>query len=111
MLFEEVIEKGDKIHWQRFVNYGQNWLGQILTCKGEFETAENLLNSGLFVATQSKEERRIGHYQASYARLEKERGNIDKAQHWGNKALECFSNEGMQENAREMYVLLDDLDN
>ncbi len=107
IFFEEVIKKGNQIRWQRFVNYGQNWQGDILIKQGDYEKAEIILHSGLFVATENKETRRIGHYQASYARLEQKRGHLDKAKKWATKALKCFTKEEMTEDANKMYKLLD----
>ncbi|MEM8723801.1 MAG: ATP-binding protein [Cyanobacteria bacterium P01_G01_bin.39] len=66
-LFKEVYEKGQVIKWQRFTNYAQNWLADLEIIDGTFDEAEKLLKSGLHVAEISKERRRIGHYNASYA--------------------------------------------
>lgn len=109
-LFEEVINKGNTIGWQRFTNYARNGLLEILIENGDFERAEEILSSGLFIANQSKEKRRIGHYQASYARLEKKRGNREEAKNWANKALKCFLKEGIKYDADEIRSLLQELD-
>jgi tetratricopeptide (TPR) repeat protein len=109
-LFEEVINKGRVIRWQRLTNYAQNGLLEVLIKNGDFERAEKILSSGLFIATQSQEKRRIGHYQASYARLEKRRDNREEAKNWANKALKCFIKEGIKYDADEMRLLLQELD-
>jgi LuxR family glucitol operon transcriptional activator len=58
------------------------------------------------MATQNKEERRIGHYQATYARLEKARNNREKSCGWGKQALYIFRKQDIQEDAAEMEKLL-----
>ncbi|MEM7618052.1 MAG: NB-ARC domain-containing protein, partial [Pseudomonadota bacterium] len=96
IIFEEVIAQGKEIGWQRFTNYAQNWLADILIELKQFEKAEELLISGLFVATQNKEHRRIGHHNATFARLEKARNNKDLACAYAIKALTIFENQDIR---------------
>jgi LuxR family glucitol operon transcriptional activator len=105
-LFEEIISTGKQISWQRLTNYAENWLADILIDRGQLTEAEQLLEAGIFMATQNKEERRIGHYQATYARLEKARNNREKSCGWGKQALYIFRKQDIQEDAAEMEKLL-----
>ena len=108
-MLEQVIEQGKQIEWQRYVNYARNYLADIFIIQEEYLTAENLLKTGLFIAEQNKEKRRIALYQASFARLEKARQNALEAQKWAEKALEKFNREGIQREAEEMIILLQDI--
>jgi TPR repeat protein len=105
-LFEQVIERGQKIGWQRFVNYAQNRLGDIAIIQGDLPKAEKLLKQGLFVAQHNKEKRRIAHYKASLVRLEKACGNLQKAHELAIEALKLFKREGITKDAEEMRSLL-----
>ena len=105
-LFQWVLDKGKEIGWQRFTNYAQNWLADLLIIENNLTQAEKLLKEGLFVAESNKERRRVGYYQASYARLETKRNNHEKAKQWANKALDIFDREEIEEDAREMRSLL-----
>jgi predicted ATPase len=106
-LFEYVCEQGNEIGWQRFVNYAQNWLADILIIEGSLQKAERLLDTGISVAKANRETRRIGHYQAAYARLEVENNNLEKAKEWAINALSHFQQENVQEDAQEMENLIE----
>ena len=108
-LFQWALDKGKEIGWQRFSNYAQNWLADLLIIENNLNQAERLLKEGLFVAERNRERRRIGHYQASYARLEAQRNNKEKVEQWANKAINIFDREGIEEDAREMRSLLNSL--
>lgn len=119
-LFQFVIEQGNIIGWQRITNYAQNWLADILIREGNLPEAEKILKVGLFIAETNRERRRIAHYQASYARLEKERDNYEKARKYAKKALNIFEKEAIIEDTKEIHalleveqtkILLDDLEN
>jgi tetratricopeptide (TPR) repeat protein len=105
-LFEEVIKIGKQIGWQRLTNYAQNWLTDILIDRGELAEAEELLQSGILIADNNQEKRRIGHYQATYARLERARGNREKSCEWAKQALCIFEKEDIRDDAAEMSKLL-----
>jgi hypothetical protein len=105
-LFQWAFDQGKAIGWQRFTNYAQNWLSDLLIIEGNLEQAERLLKEGLFIAERNRERRRIGHYQASYARLEAKKNNHEKAREWGKKARDIFDREGIEEDAREIRSLL-----
>jgi tetratricopeptide (TPR) repeat protein len=106
-LFQTVSKRGKEIGWQRFANYAQNHLADIAIAKGNLELAEQLLQSGLDEARSNSEKRRIAHYQATYARLARERGNVVQAREWASKALEGFKVEGMAWDAEDMRSLLE----
>ncbi|MCU0571347.1 MAG: hypothetical protein MUF49_32880 [Oculatellaceae cyanobacterium Prado106] len=104
-----VLEKGKVVGWQRFANYAQNFLADIAIVKGNLQDAERLLQSGLGEAKSNSEKRRIAHYQATYARLERAKGNFAQACEWADKALEGFKVEGMAWDAEDMRSLLEEL--
>jgi LuxR family glucitol operon transcriptional activator len=108
-LFQWVFDQGKAISWQRFTNYAQNWLSELFIIEGNLKQAEKLLKEGLFVAERNRERRRIGHYQASYARLEAKRNHYEEAREWGENALSIFDREGIKEDAEEIRSLLDSL--
>lgn len=108
-LFQWTFDKGKEIGWQRFTNYAQNWLSEIFIIENNLRQAEKLLKEGLFVAERNRERRRIGHYQASYARLEAQRKNYTEATKWGNKAIDIFDKEGIKEDAQEIRKLISSL--
>lgn len=106
-LFQEVLQRGKEIGWQRFANYAQNYLADVAIVKQNLENAEQLLKSGLDEARSNSEKRRIAHYQATYARLEQQRGHVAKAREWANKALEGFKVEGMAWDVEQMRAILE----
>lgn len=108
-ILEGVIAKGQQISWQRFTNYAQNWLADIFIEQKQFNQAEELLVSGLFIATQNREKRRIAHYNATFARLEKARNHKDEACAYAMKALSIFEKEEIRFDAEEMRSLLKEL--
>lgn len=126
-LFQWVKQKGEQIGWERFANYAQNWLADILILDNDLENAEQLLKSGMRIAEINKEVRRIAHYRATYARLEEAKGNLQQTQgnvqqaknhfrqaiNYAQQAFEYlykteFSNtKGMEEEARKMNFLIE----
>jgi tetratricopeptide (TPR) repeat protein len=109
-LFQMVFKRGKEVGWQRFANYAQNHLADIAIVRGDLEFAEQLLQSGLDEARSNSEKRRIAHYQATYARLARQQGNMVQAQEWANKALEGFKVEGMAWDAEDMRSLLEQVE-
>ncbi|MEL6439089.1 MAG: NB-ARC domain-containing protein [Cyanobacteria bacterium J06621_8] len=107
-IFERVIELGIQISWQRFTNYAQNYLVDILIAEGDSsQKVEKLLYLGLYWAEKNKEKRRIAHWQASYARYEHARGNLAQTRQWAEKALAIFRHECMLDNIKKMEYLLE----
>ncbi len=109
-LLEQVIEQGKLIQWQRFVNYAQNHLADIAIIQGNLPGAEQLLETGLFIAEKNKEERRIALYQASFARLNKAQKKSEEARKWAQEALGGFERLGILREAEEMRLLLQELE-
>ncbi|NJN87220.1 MAG: tetratricopeptide repeat protein [Leptolyngbyaceae cyanobacterium SL_7_1] len=105
--FQEVLESASRIGWNRVINSAQNWLADIAIKQGDLQTAERLLATGLSVAEKNKNRRRLARYQRSYAVLEQQRGNLEKAQEFAIKAREGFNRYGMVQDAREMQVLIE----
>ena len=71
------------------------------------DQAQILLDSGISIAQANREKRRIGHYQAAYARLEVAKNNLSKAKEWAIKALSRFQQENIIEDAKEMEILIE----
>ncbi|MDJ0798439.1 MAG: NB-ARC domain-containing protein [Calothrix sp. MO_167.B12] len=105
-LFQEVKSQAIEIEWHRYSNYAQNWLADIAIIKGKLDEAEKLLNRGLPVAEKNNLKRRIVCYQISYARLEKAKGNLEKARQWAEQALDGFNQLGMAREAEGVQSLL-----
>jgi tetratricopeptide (TPR) repeat protein len=116
--WDQVVKLSEEIGWQRFKNYAKNNLAEIYLRQGDLELAETTIKSGLSVARQAKESRRIALYHASYARLyyqlaqeigcseSRSQLNIDKAREYAMKALKVFSKEWMEAEQNEINDLL-----
>ena len=109
-LFQTVKKQGNGIGWKRFANYAQNDLANIAIQEENFSEAEQLLQTGLFLSESYKEKRRIAHYQASYWRLERSRGNFNEALEWAKKALKSFQDEMGIRDALEIRTWLNSLE-
>ena len=102
-ILKKVINLGKNIKWQRFTNYAQNYLVDILIKEGDLsEELNQLLFMGLYWAERSGEKRRIAHWQSSYAYYERAKGNFTKAKESAEKALVIFQQECMENNIIEM---------
>jgi nucleoside phosphorylase/tetratricopeptide (TPR) repeat protein len=103
--FQEVLQLGREIGWQRFRNYAKTNLANILIKEGDLECAKQLIDSGLAVAKGAREVRRIAMFNASNAWLNyelarqayreenqggEERKYLDNARELTNKALKVF---------------------
>jgi hypothetical protein len=123
--FQTVLELCENIKWDRFFNYTQNNLADILIEEMELEQAENILKGGLSVAEMMRENRRIALYHFSYARLYyqlavqakqkqlTEQANFyrDKSQDYIDKALKVFEKELMIVEVEQTQALQSNLDN
>ncbi|MGK7901447.1 MAG: NB-ARC domain-containing protein [Hormoscilla sp.] len=108
-LYEKDLQLAEDINWLVAIIFDWNSLANIAIKKGDLEEAETLLNTGLPVAERNKHFVLIANYQASFARLEKARGNTEKAWEWATKAKDGFQRLGMTEDSEEMRCLLDEL--
>ncbi|BAY20223.1 ECF subfamily RNA polymerase sigma-24 factor (plasmid) [Anabaenopsis circularis NIES-21] len=108
-LYHHVIQQSEKIGWLRFVVNAQNWLASIAIKQKKLDEAERLLNTCLPVAQRNHDKRRTACCQYSFARLEKERGNFDKARMWATQALDSFERLGIKRDAEELYFFLANL--
>jgi pentatricopeptide repeat protein len=104
-LFQEIIERGLVINWQRAIVYAQNWLADIAIARGELDEAERLLQVGLPVAERNKDKRRTAFYRRSFAHLARARGDKVAMRRWAGEARDGFDRLGMQPEMREMYDL------
>lgn len=129
--FQLSIQWGEKVKWQRFINYAQNGLAYVYIEETKLEDAEHLLYGGLSVANSMRETRRIALYHAGFAKLyykkfkqvnqnqalkmeaiEKLAENLHKSKDYAEKALNIFSKEKMvseQQEMRDLLKIIDDL--
>jgi LuxR family glucitol operon transcriptional activator len=107
-LYQNMENYAKEIDWQRYIMYAQGWMADTAIMQNQLDEAERLLKVCLPEAERLKDKWRIACYQAFYARLEKARGNSDKAQEWGNKAINGFQSLDMIVDAEETRVLLND---
>jgi LuxR family glucitol operon transcriptional activator len=105
-MFEKVRVEGTQIGWERFVNYANNWLSEIALNQGEYASARQIIRQGLSEAQQNGEQRRIAHFQASFALLEYRLGNYIDSRQWAGKAVVIFRREDMKEDEDKMIELL-----
>lgn len=105
-LFQQVMEHGRAIRWQRVVIYAQNWLADIAIVREKLDEAEHLLLTGLPVAERNRDKRRTAFYKRSFAYLEQKRGNLAEALRWAEAALDGFERLGMQPEIEETNKLV-----
>ncbi|NET37699.1 MAG: ATP-binding protein [Cyanothece sp. SIO1E1] len=104
-IYEEIIQRAEAIGWRRRKYATQIWLADIEMRKGNLKAAEKLLKTGLPVAKRNNAKETIAHYQSSFARLEKVRGNVEEACKWATQAIEGFDRLGMIPEVKEMRSL------
>jgi alkylated DNA nucleotide flippase Atl1 len=105
-LFQNVVQKAEKISWHRVINSAQNWLADIAVKQGDRDEAQVLLIKGLAVAESSKNKRRLARYQRSFVYWLLNWGSTEEAQQLATKAMDSFRNLGMTRDAEEMQSLL-----
>jgi len=110
LLFENARDRARRIGWLRFVNYSNNWLAEIYTLEGKKDLARQILREGLEEAKQNSEQRRIAHFQATFARLEYSLKNYNEARDFGEKALTIFKRENILDDAKKMQDMMDCID-
>ena len=84
----------------------QNKLADIAIKQGELDKGEKLLNIGLVVAEWNKDKGLSCDYQCCFAYLERARGNIEKSQEHGKKAIDGFNRLGMLQESEDMRTFL-----
>ncbi len=108
-LFQQVIQRGEKIQLQRFIIRSQNWLARFAICEQDFEYAENLLNKGLTVSERNKDRRCTADFYASKAKLAFAKGDIEESKRLANLASNNFRRLDMSRSEKEMESLLQQL--
>ena len=116
-IFHQTMASAKRIKWYRVINSIKNWLADLAIIQGDLEEAHNLLTEGITVAAKNKNLRREARYKSSFARLEKGRGNLERAQKWAEEALQQFRSlamdkkvAGMENEAEEMEKLIKELE-
>jgi tetratricopeptide (TPR) repeat protein len=115
--FEEVIVLCKDAGWQRFQNYSQNNLAEILIQEKKLDAAEELLMTGLYFAESMREQRRIALYHASYAKFYYQMGKSSgqtsdcnlKALDYATKANYIFKKERMRIEQEQIETLLNEI--
>jgi tetratricopeptide (TPR) repeat protein len=108
-LYQQVRQQARDSDYQRRFNYIQNRLAEIAIKQGDLVEAEKLLLPSLDIANRNKDQRLVTSYQRSYAYLERERGNPEKAREWATEAFNGFNRFGMIREEEEMRLFLSDL--
>jgi tetratricopeptide (TPR) repeat protein len=108
-IYQKVVEKAKQINWLRFEINAQSWLATIAIKQRDFDKAERLLNRCLPVAERNHDKRRMACCEYSYARMEKARGNLERAREWAKRALESFERLGVIRDAKELLTFLEEL--
>ena len=108
--FLEAIYFATEFNWNRMINYANNWIAEIEIHERNLSVARDIIKRGLEIAKGHGERRRIAHYLATYARLEKRCGNNDRALDYGKEALELFNSEGIEFDAIELLQLIDSIE-
>lgn len=109
-ILQPLIPAANQIQWMRGVVRVQNLLANSAIKQHELNQAEELLYTGFTIAKLNKDKVLIANYQASFARLEKVRKNVDKVREWATQAKDGFQGLGMIDDYEEMCCLLDDLE-
>ncbi|NEP46803.1 MAG: tetratricopeptide repeat protein, partial [Okeania sp. SIO2H7] len=106
-IFAEVLKLATEINWERAIYLAKDWLADIDIKQGNFEGAESLLLEGLEVAEEKEDKCRAAFCQRSLARLEKGRGNREKALRFAREARDNFQSLGMRKEEKETEELLE----
>jgi len=104
--FQDVERQAQSIGWHRAIIYAQDYLANIATFRGQFDTAEEMLREGLAISKRNKDKRRTASYKRSFARLYQALGNLELARHWAHQALEDYERIGVHHSAEEVSTLL-----
>lgn len=104
--FLEMIELAQAIKWHRAINYAQNYLVDIAIEEGDYEGAEALLKSSFIIAERNKDRRRIAFFKRSYAILKFKLNEMESTHYWAEQAWDDFDRLGMQPEASQMKILL-----
>jgi LuxR family glucitol operon transcriptional activator len=104
-LYKDLLLKVREIGWKRADVYIQNWLADLAIDRREYDEASRLIGSGIDVAKQNKDARRIAHFTRSLANLKYQQNDLKDALRYAKEALNNFEHLGMQE-AEEMRHLV-----
>jgi tetratricopeptide (TPR) repeat protein len=109
-IFQEALEHAQLLDWRRAIYCTQNWLAEIAIKQGHLNEAELLLTEGLRVAEANQDKSRTAFCQRSLSNLAKAKSHLPEARNWAIKALDNFEKLGMQPEAEETQILLQELD-
>lgn len=105
-LFQQVLKQAQEIDWRRAIFLAKGWLADTAIQQGNFEQAQFLLEEGLQIAKENRDQCRAAFCQRSLACLESARGNGAIAHRWAKQAKQSFEYLGMLAEARETDDLL-----
>lgn len=105
-LYQEAGRQATSISWQRAITYSRAWLAAVALEQEQWSEAEALLELSLQEAQHYQDRRCIALCRRSFARLEKQRGDLTKARNWVELACQDFKHLNMIQELREMETLL-----
>lgn len=105
-LFQQVLSQAEGLQWRRAMSLAKDWLADIAIQQSNFIEAQQLLEEGLQVATDHRDDCRLAFCKRSIAYLEKARGNVRSAYQWATEAKTGFERLGMMSEMRETIAWL-----
>lgn len=100
--YEIVLKRATTINWLRGVCYAHNKLADIALLEKNLEAAEKHLTSGLPIAKQNRNKRRLAEYEQSFAQLATLQGDKNTAKQWADLAKNHYKRIGMENESRKL---------
>lgn len=107
--FNTALDYAQENEWTRAAFMIKNWLADIAIQKNDVEKAERLLLEGLGVAEANQDRTRLAYCQQSLASLYQNKGELDIALFWIEKAMENFETLGMVPEVQEVRKIYGEL--
>lgn len=106
--FQEAVELGEEISWQRYSNYAEHRLGDVALKMGDLSPARQLLEKARLIAEKNSEPRRVYLCLMSLAKLEDKSKNHKKACEILSLARKYKSYNSVSTRDEEEYKILCD---
>jgi hypothetical protein len=98
--FAEVITSAGLLGWPRAINYSENYLADMEVVKGNIHRAKRYADSGIRIASQMGDVRRIGYWLITLGNISVKEERLNDARDLAQQALGKFTELGMR---REMW--------
>lgn len=108
-LFQQALEYATTAGWLRATTAIQNWLADIALELGNQKEARRLLEISFPMAERHKDKLSIAYHKATFAKLEKQLGNLPQAKRLAKEAAEGFESLKMVVEAKEMRSLFSEI--